>query len=159
MLAEAIEIYKEGVDLKLIDKALTEFGFPVGPATLIDEVGIDVGLHVLETMSEAFPERISVDEKLPTLIEQGYLGRKAEKGLFKYENGKKLGPDESVNKIYGITTGSNKIAPHEIIDRVLLVFINESIKCLEENILAHPFDGDVGAVFGLGISSFWGRAI
>lgn len=156
LLAEAIEIYKEGVDLKLIDKALTEFGFPVGPATLIDEVGIDVGLHVLETMSEAFPERISVDENLPKLIEEGYLGRKAEKGLFKYENGKKLGPDESVNKIYGITTGGTKIAPHEIIDRVLLVFINESVKCLEENILAHPFDGDVGAVFGLGFPPFWG---
>lgn len=156
LLAEAILILKEGCEIKLIDKALTEFGFPVGPATLIDEVGIDVGLHVLQTMSSAFPDRISLDPKLHELVEKGILGRKSNEGLFKYENGKKGEPNENINKIFDINESKTKHKAHEIVDRVLLVFINESVRCLDDGILSHPHDGDVGAVFGLGFPPFWG---
>lgn len=157
-LAEAILLIKEGCEIPLVDKAITEFGFPVGPATLIDEVGIDVGYHVLETMSAAFPDRIENDERLKKLIDAGYLGKKVEKGLYKYVDGKKQGVDEMFYKTFDITPTSNKSAvrPNEIVDRLLLVFINESIRCLEEGIIAHPHDGDVGAVFGLGFPPFWG---
>lgn len=157
-LAEAIEIIKEGCEISLLDSAITEFGFPVGPATLIDEVGIDVGYHVLETMSKAFPDRITLDERLKSLVDEGYLGKKAEKGLYRYSAGKKQGPDSKVYEKFDVDVGKSKDAPrpHQIVDRLLLVFVNESIRCLEEGILSHPHDGDVGAVFGLGFPPFWG---
>ena len=154
-LAEAAAIMIEGTQLQAIDKALCEFGFPVGPITLIDEVGIDVALHVLETMEKAFPERIRTPARMEKMIDSGRLGRKNGRGFYKYTDGKKGDPDITALKTLGVESGSN-LASDIIIDRCLLQFVNESARCLEEGVLASPYDGDVGAVFGLGFPPFWG---
>lgn len=156
-LAEAAQILKEGVAIETIDKALTNFGFPVGPITLIDEVGVDVGQHVLETMQKAFPERIEVPEGLQAVIDSGRLGRKNSKGFYKYQNGKKSGSDQQIYSLMGISLQAEaSVETQDIVDRCLLLFVNESVRCLEEGILPSAYAGDVGAVFGLGFPPFWG---
>jgi 3-hydroxyacyl-CoA dehydrogenase / enoyl-CoA hydratase / 3-hydroxybutyryl-CoA epimerase len=156
-LHEAALMLAEGAKTDKIDRALCDFGFPVGPITLIDEVGIDVGFHVLETMASAFPSRIGMPEGLKMILDSGRLGRKNAKGFYLYVEGKKTAPDpEVIAMLEPFRSKPKGIPQDEIADRCLLVFVNESVRCLEEGIIAHPHDGDVGAVFGLGFPPFWG---
>jgi 3-hydroxyacyl-CoA dehydrogenase/enoyl-CoA hydratase/3-hydroxybutyryl-CoA epimerase len=155
-LNEAATLLMEGAPIEAVDKALVDFGFPVGPITLIDEVGIDVGTHVLETIQKAFPERLSTPKGLAPVTDSGRLGRKNNKGFYTYEGGKKGRPDASVYELLGVQRSGDKIPAEDIVDRCLLMFVNESVRCLEDGVLAHPYDGDVGAVFGLGFPPFWG---
>jgi len=155
-LAEAALLLSEGHRIEVIDRALNEFGFPVGPITLIDEVGIDVGAHVLETIGLAFPDRLKIPDALSEVKASGRLGRKNAKGFYRYENGKKAGPDSSIYELVKAPAIDSAIPVQEIVDRCVLLFVNESIRCLEEGIIASPYDGDVGAVFGLGFPPFWG---
>ena len=154
-LAEAALILSEGATIEDIDAAMTDFGFPVGPITLMDEVGIDVGSHVLETMQKAFADRVSIPEGIQAVLESGRLGRKNSKGFYKYSDDKKGEVDEAIYELLP-DWKKQSIAEDEIIDRCALVFINESARCLEEGVLDSAYDGDVGAVFGLGFPPFWG---
>jgi 3-hydroxyacyl-CoA dehydrogenase/enoyl-CoA hydratase/3-hydroxybutyryl-CoA epimerase len=156
LLNEASLILAEGNPIDHIDRSLTDFGFPVGPITLIDEVGIDVGMHVLDTIEKAFPDRMQAPEGLKPIAESGRLGRKNNKGFYTYDEGKKGRPDTGIYELLGLDISGDRTPADEIVDRCLLVFVNESVRCLEEGILAHPYDGDVGAVFGLGFPPFWG---
>jgi 3-hydroxyacyl-CoA dehydrogenase/enoyl-CoA hydratase/3-hydroxybutyryl-CoA epimerase len=154
-LNEASMLLLEGAPIEVIDKALIDFGFPVGPITLIDEVGIDVGMHVLETIAQSFGDRMVTPKGLAPVADSGRLGRKNNKGFYAYEAGKKGRPDQAIYELLGIAK-TERVAPEEIVDRCLLLFVNESVRCLEEGILASAGDGDVGAVFGLGFPPFWG---
>lgn len=154
-LAEAALILTEGASIEDIDTAVTTFGFPVGPITLMDEVGIDVGAHVLDTMKGAFGDRVKIPAGLEQIQDSGRLGRKNGKGFYQYHQDKKGAPD---NSIYDLLPDRERriISEDEIVDRCALVFINESARCLEEGILQSAYDGDIGAVFGLGFPPFWG---
>jgi 3-hydroxyacyl-CoA dehydrogenase/enoyl-CoA hydratase/3-hydroxybutyryl-CoA epimerase len=156
-LAEASLILSEGAKIETIDSALTSTGFPVGPITLIDEVGIDVGAHVLETIEKAFPERMKAPPGLDVVKSSGRLGRKNGKGFYLYHGGKKGLPDPEIYKFLDPKNAiSANASASEIAERCLMVFVNESIRCLEEGILPSAYDGDVGAVFGLGFPPFLG---
>jgi 3-hydroxyacyl-CoA dehydrogenase/enoyl-CoA hydratase/3-hydroxybutyryl-CoA epimerase len=155
-LNEAANLLAEGASIESIDQSLSDFGFPVGPITLIDEVGIDVGMHVLSTMQEAFSDRIGNPRGLAPIADSGRLGRKNNKGFYSYINGKKGSPDESIYQLIGVTKRDSELSEQVIVDRCLLQFVNESVRCLEEGVLSSPFDGDVGAVFGLGFPPVWG---
>ncbi|MCX6124910.1 MAG: 3-hydroxyacyl-CoA dehydrogenase NAD-binding domain-containing protein [Proteobacteria bacterium] len=154
-LAEAAMILGEGAAIGYLDQVLTDFGWPVGPITLIDEVGIDVGMHVMDTMAKAWPERFSTPPQFIPIKDSGRLGRKNGRGFYLYEGDKKNGSDPEVYTLLGITP-SEKIAKQIIIDRCVLGYINESIRCLEEGILPSAYEGDVGSVFGLGFPPFRG---
>lgn len=155
-LSEALKVLAEGCPIEDIDQALTDFGFPVGPMTLIDEVGIDIGLHVLETLAKQ--QMLDKPDYLDRLIEQGYLGRKSGKGFYRYRDGKKLTADDNIYSIIKPqdTFPSANEARDLITDRCLLLFVNEAVKCLDEQIIDSALAGDVGAVFGLGFPPFWG---
>lgn len=156
-LAEASLLLEEGSNIEEIDTALTDFGFPVGPITLMDEVGIDVGIHVLDEMNTSFPDRVKLPNGLSAIQQSGRLGRKNGKGFFTYEEGVKVGPDESIYELMGDDKRTYKFVPAEDIqDRCVFIFINETIRCLEEGVLNHAYDGDIGAVFGLGFPPFLG---
>ncbi len=156
-IAEAASILAQGVPIETIDRALTRFGFPVGPITLIDEVGIDVGMHVLETIKEAFHDRMNIPDGLSPLVASGRKGRKNQRGFYLYENGKKGAVDQSVYKDLNSTPNNpDNILQEEILQRCVLQFVNESAHCLGEGVLSKAYDGDVGAVFGLGFPPFLG---
>jgi 3-hydroxyacyl-CoA dehydrogenase/enoyl-CoA hydratase/3-hydroxybutyryl-CoA epimerase len=152
---EAGRILDEGASVDAIDEALVGFGFPVGPITLLDEVGIDVGGKVGLVLSEAFGARMAPADAMRRIVASGRTGRKGGKGFYLYDEDGKKGPvDESVYETIG---GQRREIPsNEIVDRCVLALVNEAARCLEEGILRSPRDGDIGAVFGIGFPPFRG---
>jgi 3-hydroxyacyl-CoA dehydrogenase/enoyl-CoA hydratase/3-hydroxybutyryl-CoA epimerase len=162
-LNEACWLLTEGVSVEAVDRALVDWGWPVGPLTLLDEVGIDVGAHVGETMLEAFGERVDPAPIVGKLVADGRKGRKNEKGLYLYGQaakraGKGKHVDPSVYSALGLSARGQRSAPSrdDIQMRCSLQLVNEAVHCLGEGILRSPRDGDVGAVFGLGFPPFRG---
>ena len=155
-LMEAAWLIGEGVAIESIDKALTNFGFPVGPVTLMDEVGLDTGAKVCKVMHAAMGERIALPPGLDALLADKRLGRKNGRGFYRYENGKKQGVDASVYAAFGQGGPRLNLPEATIVDRVLLQMVNEAARCLEEKILRTAEDGDIGAIFGLGFPPFLG---
>ncbi len=180
LMDEAAQCALEGVDLYEIDRAMKAWGFPVGPITLLDEVGIDVAAHVSKDMAPFFEPRFGPRDRttLDELVKAGFIGRKAGKGFFLYDKdhkesavekarhlvekamgaGKKGGKPLNPGAIeilakHGVKPGTKKLSESdfaELQERIGLRMVNEAVQCLQEGILESPVDGDVGAVFGLG---------
>lgn len=161
LLGEALNMLEEGADALQIDKVLKKFGFPVGPITLMDEVGIDVGAHIMsgELMQHFIATRkgVKASDGLKKMFDAGYHGRKNKKGFYKYdENGKKMRElDDNVYSFFGGNT-RKKFDEQEMYERIGMSMVSEAALCLQEGIIANPLDGDVGAVFGLGFPPFRG---
>ncbi|MCI5063910.1 MAG: fatty acid oxidation complex subunit alpha FadJ [Algiphilus sp.] len=156
-LNEAARILGEGVDLHAIDKALTAFGYPVGPIALMDEVGIDVGTKVAPVLEKAFGERMQSPKAASAMIEAGYLGRKTGRGFYVYDAGKKGSKpvNDALYELLNAPKGTS-MAAGDIVDRCNWMLVNEAVYCLQEGIIAEPMHGDIGAIFGLGFPPFRG---
>jgi 3-hydroxyacyl-CoA dehydrogenase / enoyl-CoA hydratase / 3-hydroxybutyryl-CoA epimerase len=152
---EAAYLLAEGADIAELDKALVDFGFPVGPITLLDEVGIDVAHKVGPIMEAAFGKRLAAPRTLDTVIQDGRLGRKNKKGFYTY-NGKRKEVDPSVYALLPSGQERKHFERAGMAERCVLQMVNEAVRCLGEGILRSPRDGDVGAIFGLGFPPFRG---
>ena len=149
MLNEAALLLGEGARIENVDQAMTEFGFPVGPFVLYDEVGLAVAQRAGETVARAFGERIPAATIVADLVARGDTGRKVGRGFL-------IWPQRTANPfVYG-TTARRTFAPDEVQQRLVLLFVNEAIRCLEEGVIQSPTDGDLGAVLGLGFPPFKG---
>ncbi len=155
-LNEAARILAEGAPIEQVDGALVDRGFPVGPIVLMDEVGIDVGEKVSHVLFEALGERFQPPAAMAAVVADGRKGRKNGRGFYRYEKGKKQGPDASIYALAGVKPDAGKFAGADLADRVLLAMVNEAALCLQEGILRSARDGDVGAIFGLGFPPFEG---
>ena len=155
-MIEAMWLLAEGAAIEQVDSAMKDWGFPVGPITLTDEVGIDVGAKVGKIMEKAFGERVKAPGSLDALITDGRKGRKNGKGFYLYEDGKKGDVDESVYAIFGQTADRTELPKEEIQQRLGLQMVNEAALCLQDGVLRSARDGDVGAIFGLGFPPFTG---
>jgi 3-hydroxyacyl-CoA dehydrogenase/enoyl-CoA hydratase/3-hydroxybutyryl-CoA epimerase len=154
---EAAHLLEEGVAVEAIDKAMKDFGFPVGPITLLDEVGIDVGAKVQKILHAAFGARMDPPASMAKLVADGRLGRKNAKGFYRYAEGSKSKEvDPTVYALLPTGAGQKAVDPKDIQERLFHAFLNESAYCLQEGILRKPVDGDIGAVFGLGFPPWWG---
>ena len=165
---EAGRLLDEGATVDGVDEALVRFGFPVGPITLLDEVGLDVGGRVGLVLGEAFGARMAPPESMRRVVESGRTGRKGRKGFYLYDaQGKKGDVDPSVYELVGppgAQRGGGSARPderrtipeEEIVQRCVLAMVNEAARCLEEGILRGARDGDIGAVFGIGFPPFRG---
>jgi 3-hydroxyacyl-CoA dehydrogenase/enoyl-CoA hydratase/3-hydroxybutyryl-CoA epimerase len=154
-MAEAGRLMEEGVRIEVVDQVMTRYGFPVGPATLLDEVGLDVAAKAGGVMQAAFGDRLAPSELIPKLLADGRMGRKNGRGLFHYKEGKKAGVDESVYALLGVTPRS-EVDEVDVRDRLVCLMLNEAAMALADGVVRSPRDGDIGAIFGIGFPPFRG---
>jgi 3-hydroxyacyl-CoA dehydrogenase/enoyl-CoA hydratase/3-hydroxybutyryl-CoA epimerase len=163
-MTEALYMALEGFDLAAIDEAAMSIGFPVGPITLMDEVGIDVGAKVIKVMKQHYADRMefpSVDV-IPEFLAEKRLGRKSGKGFYLYENGEsKVVQGKKVvdPAVYRYLPKGMPTMPTDLENmgqRLILSLVNEAVWCLHDGTLREPMAGDLGAVMGIGFPPFEG---
>ncbi|WP_100145619.1 fatty acid oxidation complex subunit alpha FadJ [Shewanella carassii] len=154
---EAAQLLLEGNSVESLDKALVKFGFPVGPITLLDEVGIDVGAKISPILEKELGERFAAPSAFDKLLADDRKGRKNAKGFYLYgpKAGKKKEVDKSVYQVLGIAPGVGAENAN-LAERCVVQMLNEAVRCLEEGIIASARDGDIGAIFGIGFPPFLG---
>ncbi len=158
-LNEAAIVLGEGARIEDVDAALLDFGFPVGPVALVDEVGIDVAGHVARDLGRIFEARGGkASPALLELKEAGYYGRKNRRGFYVYPPPGRKGRKFPNEEIYAFFGGLRRrdVPRADIADRLALLFVAEAIRCLEEGVIASPRDGDTAAILGLGFPPFRG---
>src|SRR5205823_12519246 len=134
-----------GVAIEERDGLLADWGFPVGPSTLLDEVGMDVAEKAAGVMYAALGERLAPAPAFAAMVKSGRLGRKAGKGFYKYAGGKKGAVDAAVYEQIGVHPNGGA-RPAEIIQRLVLMMLNEAARAVAEGIVRTPRDGDIGAI-------------
>ncbi|MBL9106800.1 MAG: enoyl-CoA hydratase/isomerase family protein [Myxococcales bacterium] len=158
-LMAALEMIQAGHSIEAVDRGAKMVGWPVGPITLLDEVGIDVGAKVSKTLAAAFPGRITVPPTVDQFLQEKRFGRKTGRGFYVYpQDGggllKRRGRKTVDPEVYGYFAGRQAVAdeshPEELGERLTLIAALEAVRCLEAGILQSPRDGDIGAVFGFG---------
>ncbi|CAH0534069.1 Fatty acid oxidation complex subunit alpha [Vibrio stylophorae] len=154
---EAVRLLIEGQPIDHIDKAMREFGFPVGPFQLLDEVGLDIGAKITPILVEALGERFEPPAALTTLIEAKRFGRKNARGFYQYKTlrGKKRPVDHGVYRLLNITQKA-PLDKQDIAMRCIAPLVNEAVRCLDEGVVANTNAADIGAVFGIGFPPFLG---
>lgn len=153
-LTEAGFLLDEGVSFTRIDNICSRFGMPMGPFTLIDEIGLDVGYKVASILEENFGPRMKVAEILKKVYERKWLGKKSGKGFYLYK-----GKERQANKeVYNFVSGLPRqvLKDDEILKRMLYRMINEAAMCLEEKVCLEASDVDIGMIMGTGFPPFRG---
>ena len=153
-LLDAAELFQTGVPAEKIDHALLQWGMPMGPLRLIDEIGIDITIDIADTLAKAFGRRDECPKILHEMRSAGMLGRKTGSGFYKYE-GKHQSRNEAIEK-----WRSNIVAgvgdPDDLALRLVFLMVNEAARCLEEQVVASAEDADFGMILGTGFAPFRG---
>jgi 3-hydroxyacyl-CoA dehydrogenase / enoyl-CoA hydratase / 3-hydroxybutyryl-CoA epimerase len=157
-LNEAGYLLAEGASIAEVDEALLDFGMPMGPFRLLDEVGLDIARHAGATMHEAFGDRLAPAPALQALEGSDRLGRKNEKGFYVYEKGREQHPDPSIYEELEEVAGSERreLGAVDIRDRCIMPMINEAARILQEGIARSPGDVDLAMITGTGFPPFRG---
>ncbi len=154
-LNEAGLLVREGLPIELIDRVMTEWGFPVGPVALLDEVGLDVAQKAGGVMHQALGDRLRPAETIGRMIETGRLGRKSGRGFYRYREGHKAGPDDAVYRLLGVrpVDGADTTRVER---RLVYAMLNEAAMAFADGVVRSARDGDIGALFGIGFPAFRG---
>lgn len=156
-----IKLLNEGVDFQLIDKTMERFGWPMGPAYLLDVVGIDTAQHGGAVMAQAYPDRMQYAETTPIekMYEQQRYGQKNNLGFYRYTIDKKGKPKKEIDpSTYDVLTPvvEKKLSAEQIVHRMMLPMIIESARCLEDNIVESAVMLDMALVYGIAFPPFLG---
>jgi len=154
-LNEAGLLLTEGTPIGVIDRAMTRFGFPVGPSALLDEIGIDVGQKAGAVMHAAFGDRMAPAPGVAKMVQAGRLGRKSGKGFYVYHEGHKTDPDPEAYRLLGVTPLAS-VDTARLEQRLVFIMLNEAALATAEGVVRSPRDGDIGAIFGIGYPPFRG---
>jgi 3-hydroxyacyl-CoA dehydrogenase/enoyl-CoA hydratase/3-hydroxybutyryl-CoA epimerase/enoyl-CoA isomerase len=159
-------LIRDGADFQKVDKVMEKFGWPMGPAYLLDVVGMDTAKHANEVMAEGFPERMKADFKsaVEVMFENERYGQKNDKGFYKYETDKKgkqkkVVDEESYKLLEPVVQGKKDFDEDEIIARMMIPLCLETVRCLEDGIVEDPADADMGLIYGIGFPPFRGGAL
>src|SRR5437764_5655076 len=173
-LLEALELFENGVNAQEIDEAHSEWGMPMGPLRLIDQIGVDITVDIANTLKKAYGKRDRVPKILREMQSAKMLGRKSGGGFYKYE-GKSQTANAEIEKwrgrlVAGVGDRGRTVASpspdpgsatpattrNYLADRLMPLMVNESARCLEENVVASPEDADYGMILGTGFPAWRG---
>ncbi|HEY4849044.1 MAG TPA: fatty acid oxidation complex subunit alpha FadB [Methylocella sp.] len=162
-----LRLVHDGAGFHEIDKAMEVFGWPMGPAYLIDIIGMDIAYHVLEIISAGYAPRMDVpfETALEILLRDGRLGQKNGHGFYKYENDPKGRPRKDIDPetvrllAAGQSYCKTRIGEEEIAARMMLPLILEAARCVEDGIAASPGQMDMCLILGLGLPRYLGGAL
>ncbi len=154
-LMEAVTLFETGASAVQIDQVMLDFGMPMGPLRLLDEVGIDVAFHVATHVSAAFSDRMHVPEALRLLLQANHLGRKTGSGFYVHHA---HGGSEVNGEIMHLVTTkqARRMERQDLQERMALALVNEAARCLEEGIVSEPQDVDFAMIMGTGFAPFRG---
>ncbi|WP_034916198.1 fatty acid oxidation complex subunit alpha FadJ [Erwinia sp. 9145] len=155
---EALRCLLAGETIESIDRALVQFGFPVGPLQLLDEVGIDIGTHILPVLQKAWGERFRAPDAVEAVLNDNRKGRKNGRGFYLYGTrrwGRKKQADSSIYTLLNVTPRTS-LSGELIAQRCVMMMLNEAARTLDEKVIRSARDGDIGAVFGIGFPPFLG---
>ncbi|MGZ3656871.1 MAG: 3-hydroxyacyl-CoA dehydrogenase NAD-binding domain-containing protein [Bdellovibrionota bacterium] len=154
---EAMFLFEEGVSVERLDRVMKDFGMPMGPMRLVDEVGIDTGAKVAKILQNAFGARAQASPISEMIAASGRLGKKNGKGFYLYENGKEVGVDESILEVVkNRNTRSAGLTDGELIQRMTYPMINEAALALADSVVKTPGEVDLGMIMGTGFPPFRG---
>lgn len=161
-----MNLLHDGVEFTRIDKLMEKFGWPMGPAYLLDVVGIDTAHHADAVLAEAFPDRMKASFKtaINVMYDTKRFGQKNGLGFYKYTQDKKGVPKKEldpnvIDLLKPIIAETKTVSDEEIIERMMLPMIIECSRCLEEKIVESSMEVDLGLIYGLGFPPFRGGAL
>lgn len=161
-----IGLVRDGADFQKVDKVMEKFGWPMGPAYLLDVVGMDTGKHAGEVMAEGFPDRMKHEgtTAIDVMFDNNRYGQKNDVGFYKYELDKKgkqqkVVDEETYKLLEPIVQGSKEFDEDDIIARMMIPLCLETVRCLEDGIVEDPADADMGLIYGIGFPPFRGGAL
>lgn len=156
----------DGVDFVRIDKIMEKFGWPMGPAYLLDVVGMDTAVHAGAVMAEGFPDRMQQADvtAVGNMVKAGRLGQKSGSGFYSYSLDKRGKPKKAIDAsaaeiLASVVKAQVEVSDEEIIARMMVPLCTESARCLEDGIVASPAEVDMGLVYGIGFPPFRGGAL
>ena len=160
-------LVSEGGDFQQIDKVMEKFGWPMGPAYLLDVVGMDTAHHAQAIMADGFPDRMAADGRtsLDVMVDAERFGQKNAKGYYQYTLDRKGKPKKSVDpEVAGMIAtvqadGGKEFSKEEIQERMMIPMLIETIRCFEEGIVDTPNEADMALIFGIGFPPFLGGAL
>ncbi|KOC91786.1 fatty acid oxidation complex subunit alpha FadB, partial [Winslowiella iniecta] len=155
---------RDGADFNQIDKVMEKkFGWPMGPAWLLDVVGIDTAHHAQSVMADGFPERMKKDyrDAIDVMFDANRYGQKNQLGFYRWQTdskgkAKKVADADVATLLQNVSQPKREFSDDEIIARMMIPMINEVVRCLEEGIIASPAEADMALVYGLGFPPFHG---
>ncbi|SFU85673.1 fatty acid oxidation complex subunit alpha FadB [Halomonas korlensis] len=156
----------QGADFQRVDKVMEAFGWPMGPAYLLDVVGMDIAVHAGEVMAEGFPERMKhADETaIQVMYDNDRLGQKNDKGFYAYQQDKKGKPQKVTDEtaialVERVVTSHKTFSDDDIIARMMVPLCLEAVRCLEDGIVDSPAEADMALIYGIGFPPFRGGAL
>ena len=155
-MTESLWLLEEGYEIENIDQAMTDWGMPLGPFALIDEVGTDVAVKVAHILAEAFWDRLPLPEWADRITESDRLGVKSGKGIYRYAGKERQGLDPDIYQVLGLTSPESALQVSQVADRLVLPMVNEAARCLEEKIAGKAGDVDLAMIMGTGFPPFRG---
>ena len=155
-LTEAMRLLAEGVSIEAADEAMKEFGMPMGPFRLLDQVGLDTAHHAAGVLQAAFGKRIGGSTPvLEAIRAAGGLGAKNGRGFYKYKEGGAIGANPEISKFAG-NPEPRRLPVETLQERMVLAMVNEAVVCLEDGVVREPREIDVGMILGTGFHPFRG---
>jgi 3-hydroxyacyl-CoA dehydrogenase / enoyl-CoA hydratase / 3-hydroxybutyryl-CoA epimerase len=154
-LLDAAELFESGLEADKIDNALLQWGMPMGPLRLIDEIGVDITIDIGNTLEKAYGRRDHVSAVLLWLRDGQMLGRKTDAGFYKYD-GKAQTPNDSLAQwrraLHGEPEGAEGPNDEDLAHRLIFLMVNEAARCVEEKVVDSPEDADYGMILGTGFA-------
>ncbi|MBB3189886.1 fatty acid oxidation complex subunit alpha FadB [Halomonas cerina] len=161
------QLMAQGADFQRVDTVMERFGWPMGPAYLLDVVGMDIAMHAGEVMAEGFPERMGDEDDrrvIRAMVDHERLGQKSGKGFYAYEEDRKGKPQKvndeaAIELVEGLAKEQREFSDEEIISRLMVPLCLETVRCLEDGIVGTPAEADMALIYGIGFPPFRGGAL